>query len=50
MTDLPWLLLDVDGVLLPLGAGDGEEMVESSDEGHPGSQKRRRPQNASHVA
>ena len=30
MTALPLLLLDVDGVLLPLGAGDGE-MVESSE-------------------
>ena len=33
MTDLPWLLLDVDGVLVPMGAGDGEEMVESTDAG-----------------
>jgi hypothetical protein len=30
MTALPWLLLDVDGVLVPMGAGDGEEMVEST--------------------
>jgi hypothetical protein len=31
MTDLPLLLLDVDGVLCPMGGGDGEAMVESPD-------------------
>jgi hypothetical protein len=30
MTGLPLLLLDVDGVLCPLGSGGGEEMLESS--------------------
>jgi hypothetical protein len=30
MNDLPLLLLDVDGVLVPMGSGDGEEMVEFS--------------------
>jgi hypothetical protein len=30
MADLPWLLLDVDGTLCPLGSGGGEEMLESS--------------------
>src|ERR1019366_3429735 len=30
MTYLPLLLLDVDGVLCPLGRGDGEEILESS--------------------
>jgi hypothetical protein len=29
MTALPLLLLDVDGVLIPMGAGDGQEMVEA---------------------
>lgn len=32
MPDLPLLLLDVDGVLVPVGSGDGEEM-ESADYG-----------------
>jgi hypothetical protein len=33
VTDLPRLLLDIDGVLVPMGSGGGEDMGESSN-GH----------------